>query len=111
MPGVWLSLPAMRPVGRFAARAIVAVEAELALLAVRSSAPSPGVGKMLLHSFSGEAKTLGANRLHLKYARESTPLSLTIGRPILQSRRRNSTGGGMTSIRRLDLAKDVDGAN
>jgi [ribosomal protein S18]-alanine N-acetyltransferase len=67
MPGVWLSLArdASGVIG-FALSRIVATEAELLLLAVRRGAQRRGIGRLLLERFTADAKTRGADRLHLE---------------------------------------------
>ena len=67
MPGVWLSLArdGEGVIGFALARAI-ANEAELLLLAVRRRAQRRGVGKLLLERFAADAKTRGAERVHLE---------------------------------------------
>jgi [ribosomal protein S18]-alanine N-acetyltransferase len=67
MYGVWLVLArdATGTIG-FALARQVAGEAELLLLAVRRSAQGQGVGKLLLERFTADAKSRGADRLHLE---------------------------------------------
>ena len=67
MPGVWLTLArdGEGAIG-FALARVVADEAELLLLAVRRRAQRRGVGKLLLERFAADAKTRGAERLHLE---------------------------------------------
>jgi ribosomal-protein-alanine N-acetyltransferase len=73
MPGVWLSLARRdgEAVG-FALARIVAGEAELLLLAVKTGEQRRGVGQMLVDRFSAVAKTRGAHRLHLE-VRDGNP--------------------------------------
>jgi ribosomal-protein-alanine N-acetyltransferase len=67
MPGVWLTLARAdgEAVG-FAMARTVAQEAELLLLAVKSSQRSKGVGRLLLDAFVERALDRGARRLHLE---------------------------------------------
>lgn len=67
MPGVWMTLASRdgAPVGFSIAR-VVADEAELLLLGVRSSARRCGVGTALLKAFRDQAAARGARRLHLE---------------------------------------------
>lgn len=67
LPGVWLTLAfaAEAPVGFSLAR-VVAGEAELLLLAVKSAAQRQGTGKLLLNRFVRVAKDRGASRFHLE---------------------------------------------
>jgi ribosomal-protein-alanine N-acetyltransferase len=67
MPGVWL-LVARDDSGAigFALARQIGNEAELLLLAVRRAAQRRGVGKLLLERFTADAKTRGADRLHLE---------------------------------------------
>lgn len=67
MAGVWLTLArsGAGAVG-FSLSRIVGTEAELLLLAVRRQAQRQGVGKLLLLRFEADAKTRGADRLHLE---------------------------------------------
>ena len=67
LPGVWLTIA--RENGHalgFALARRVANEAELLLLAVRRTDQRRGIGKLLLERFIAEAKSLGADRLHLE---------------------------------------------
>lgn len=67
MAGVWLTLAreGEMPVG-FSLCRLVAGEAELLLLAVRRSAQRRGVGAKLLAVFMNDARTRGAEKLHLE---------------------------------------------
>ena len=67
MQGVWLVLArdATGVIG-FALARQVGSEAELLLLAVRRAAQGHGVGKLLLERFTADAKSRGADRLHLE---------------------------------------------
>ena len=67
LPGVWLTVARENgyAIG-FALARRVANEAELLLLAVRRDDQRRGIGKLLLERFIGEARSLGADRLHLE---------------------------------------------
>jgi [ribosomal protein S18]-alanine N-acetyltransferase len=67
MAGVWLTLAREGdlPVGFSLSRLIVG-EAELLLLGVRRSAQRRGVGAKLLEKFIADARTRGAEKLHLE---------------------------------------------
>jgi ribosomal-protein-alanine N-acetyltransferase len=67
MPGVWLTLAREGgvPVG-FSLSRIVVGEAELLLLAVRRSAHRRGIGRKLLDRFISDARSRGADKLHLE---------------------------------------------
>lgn len=67
LPGVWLTLArADEEVLGFGLARLVADEAELLLLAVKSSAQRRGIGRVLLEHFEDEAVARGATRLHLE---------------------------------------------
>ena len=68
LPGVWLILARdveQQPLG-FALSRVVAGEAELLLLAVRTKEQRRGVGNLLVQRFISDAVARGANRLHLE---------------------------------------------
>ncbi len=67
MPGVWLTIARIdgRAAG-FAMARVVAREAELLLLAVRTEDQRRGVGQRLLDAFVSSAAARGAERLHLE---------------------------------------------
>lgn len=68
LPGVWLVIARDgegRPLG-FALSRVVAGEAELLLLAVRSDAQRRGVGATLMERFIADAAARGAERMHLE---------------------------------------------
>ncbi len=111
MPGVWLSLARdERQVVGFALSRIVAGEAELLLLAVRSTAQRRGVGKMLLRSFATEAKTRGANRLHLEVREGNHAVKLyeQAGFHLVGRRRNYYEGAEGHRSDALTLSKNVD---
>ena len=68
MPGVWLALAraAEGEVLGFTLSRIVLREAELLLLAVRRGAQGRGVGTKLLERFTEDARSRGAEQLHLE---------------------------------------------
>ena len=67
MPGVWLTLARVDGAALgFAMGRVVAREAELLLLAVKQQVQNRGVGKLLLEAFVAEARSRGADRLHLE---------------------------------------------
>lgn len=77
LPGVWLTLA--RKDGEvlgFALARIVADEAELLLLAVRTAGQRRGIGRILLEQFEDEAAARGAARLHLEVREGNHALSL-----------------------------------
>jgi ribosomal-protein-alanine N-acetyltransferase len=80
MPGVWLTL-ARNGGGLlgFSLSRIVADEAELLLLAVKSDAQRAGIGKALLHQFERTAVSRGARRLHLEVRDGNHALNLYHG--------------------------------
>jgi len=67
LPGVWLTLARRggEPLG-FALTRIIFEEAELLLLGVRPAFRREGIGRMLLDGAAGQARRLGARRLHLE---------------------------------------------
>lgn len=67
LPGVWLSLARIgNEVVGFALAREVTREAELLLLAVKAKDQKQGVGRALLQQFMTDAKSRGAERLHLE---------------------------------------------
>jgi len=77
LPGVWLTLARHEnAVIGFALARTVADEAELLLLAVRSSMQGRGVGQMLLERFTEQARERGAERVHLEVRDGNHALSL-----------------------------------
>jgi ribosomal-protein-alanine N-acetyltransferase len=99
MPGVWLTLA--RDGGGllgFSLSRIVADEAELLLLAVKSDAQRSGIGKALLGAFEQAALGRGARRLHLEVRDGNHALNLY-------------DSSGFTLVgRRIDYYKGPDGA-
>lgn len=77
LPGVWLTL-ARRDgdVLGFALARLVADEAELLLLAVKTAGQRRGVGRILIEHFEDEATARGASRLHLEVREGNHALSL-----------------------------------
>ncbi len=77
LPGVWLTLARVEEqVLGFALARLVADEAELLLLAVRTAAQRRGVGRILLEHFEDDAVARGAVRLHLEVREGNHALSL-----------------------------------
>ena len=77
MPGVWLTLARENEtVSGFALARLVADEAELLLLAVKTAAQGHGVGRILLEHFEDDAVARGATRLHLEVREGNHALSL-----------------------------------
>lgn len=67
LPGVWLTLARQNEtVTGFALSRLVADEAELLLLAVKTGAQRLGTGRVLLEHFEDESVMRGAVRLHLE---------------------------------------------
>jgi ribosomal-protein-alanine N-acetyltransferase len=92
MPGVWLTLA--RETGGevlgFALSRIVVAEAELLLLAVRRDAQRKGVGRKLLGRFMDEARSRGAEHLHLEVRDGNHAVALYTGAGFREvGRRRN----------------------
>jgi ribosomal-protein-alanine N-acetyltransferase len=114
MPGVWLTL-ARDPTGviGFSLARIVANEAELLLLAVRGSAQRHGVGKLLLEGFIEQAKTRGADRLHLEVrdGNHAVKLYEEYGFVLVGRRRNYYSGPDMRCFDALTMAKIVDAPN
>ena len=77
MPGVWLTLArADEEVLGFALARLVADEAELLLLAVKTAGQRRGIGRILLEHFEDQAVARGAVRLHLEVREGNHALSL-----------------------------------
>lgn len=67
LPGVWLTLARQNEtVTGFSLSRLVADEAELLLLAVKTGAQRLGTGRVLLEHFEDESVMRGAARLHLE---------------------------------------------
>ena len=111
MPGVWMVLARQdgKAVGFTLARAS-ADEAELLLLAVRSTVQRRGIGKFLLDRFETDAQDRGAAHLHLEVREGNHALGLyEQGGYRLVGRRRNYySGHGGSTYDALTLAKVVD---
>jgi len=111
MPGVWLSLACQsEAVVGFALARAVAGEAELLLLAVRSTVQSRGIGGGLLDRFEADARGRGATRLHLEVREGNHAFSLyeRSGFALVGRRRNYYSGHGGTAYDALTLAKAVD---
>jgi ribosomal-protein-alanine N-acetyltransferase len=110
MPGVWFTV-ARGPTGvvGFSLARIVANEAELLLLAVRDAAQGRGVGKLLLENFISEAKTRGADRLHLEVREGNRAVRLyeEYGFVLVGRRRNYYSGPDMRCFDALTMAKIV----
>ena len=77
LPGVWLTLARQNEaVFGFALARLVADEAELLLLAVKTADQGRGIGRILLEHFEDEALARGAARLHLEVREGNHALSL-----------------------------------
>lgn len=77
MPGVWLTLARTdEEVLGFALSRLVADEAELLLLAVKTAGQRRGIGRILLEHFEDAAVARGAARLHLEVREGNHALSL-----------------------------------
>ena len=77
LPGVWLTLARVdEAVLGFALARLVADEAELLLLAVKTAGQRRGVGRILLEQFEDDAVARGAVRLHLEVREGNHALSL-----------------------------------
>jgi len=77
MPGVWLTIARENEtVSGFALARLVADEAELLLLAVKTAAQCRGIGRILLEHFEDDALARGAMRLHLEVREGNHALSL-----------------------------------
>jgi ribosomal-protein-alanine N-acetyltransferase len=114
MPGVWLSLARdARGVIGFALSRQIANEAELLLLAVRRGAQRRGVGKLLLERFTSDAKTRGADRLHLEVREGNHAVKLyeNVGFALVGRRRNYYSGPDGRCYDALTLAKIVPPAD
>jgi ribosomal-protein-alanine N-acetyltransferase len=114
MPGVWLDLARDRGgVIGFSLSRIVANEAELLLLAVRTAAQRRGVGKLLVERFIDEAKTRGAERLHLEVrdGNHAVKLYEEYGFSLVGRRRNYYSGPDMRCFDALTMAKIVSYPN
>ena len=77
LPGVWLTLAREgEQVLGFALARLVADEAELLLLAVKTAGQRRGIGRILLEHFEDEAAARGAARLHLEVREGNHALGL-----------------------------------
>lgn len=110
MPGVWLTLArdGEGTIG-FALARVVANEAELLLLAVRRRAQRRGVGKLLLERFAADAKTRGADRVHLEVREGNHAVKLyeDEGYALVGRRRNYYSGDDGRCYDALTLAKVV----
>lgn len=111
LPGVWLMLARDGdvPIG-FALARLVANEAELLLLAVRSAAQRRGVGRMLLDRFVADARRRGADRLHLEVREGNHAVKLyeQSGFALVGRRCNYYCGPGGRCFDALTLARIVD---
>jgi [ribosomal protein S18]-alanine N-acetyltransferase len=108
MPGVWLSLARVEgEVAGFALARAVADEAELLLLAVRSTVQGRGIGALLLDEFETAAMNRGALRLHLEVREGNHAFSLyeRAGYSLAGRRRNYYSGHAGTTFDALTLAK------
>lgn len=112
LPGVWLSVARLDgdPVGFSMAR-IVADEAELLLLAVRSGMQRRGIGAALLDRFMLIAKERKASRLHLEVRDGNHAINLYqhAGFTVVGRRRDYYRGGKGEAYDALTLALGQDG--
>lgn len=77
LPGVWLTLARQEDsVFGFSLARLVADEAELLLLAVKTAGQRRGIGRILLEHFEDEALARGAAKLHLEVREGNHALSL-----------------------------------
>ena len=77
LPGVWLTLAREEEaVLGFALARLVADEAELLLLAVKTAGQRRGIGRILLDHFEDQAVARGATHLHLEVREGNHALSL-----------------------------------
>jgi ribosomal-protein-alanine N-acetyltransferase len=77
LPGVWLTLAHEdEAVLGFSLARLVADEAELLLLAVKTAGQRRGIGRILLEHFEDEAVARGAAKLHLEVREGNHALSL-----------------------------------
>jgi ribosomal-protein-alanine N-acetyltransferase len=77
LPGVWLTLARDgEAVLGFSLARLVADEAELLLLAVKTAGQRRGIGRILLEHFEDEAVARGAAKLHLEVREGNHALSL-----------------------------------
>lgn len=110
IPGVWLSLARCgEEVIGFAMGRVVAREAELLLLAVKTKDQRRGVGQLLLDAFVARAAARGAGRLHLEVREGNHAVKLYSRSGFTQvGRRRNYYNGRDGQIYdALTLARSV----
>jgi [ribosomal protein S18]-alanine N-acetyltransferase len=110
MPGVWLTLAREGgTVHGFALARFVADEAELLLLAVRTSDQGRGIGRILLEDFEACAIARGASRLHLEVREGNQALILyeRAGFGLVGRRRDYYSGRKGDKYDALTLAKSV----
>lgn len=111
LPGVWLTLArADDEVLGFALARLVADEAELLLLAVKTAAQGRGTGRILLEHFEDEAVARGAVRLHLEVREGNHALRLyeLAGFSLVGRRRDYYCGQQRDRYDALTLAKRAD---
>jgi ribosomal-protein-alanine N-acetyltransferase len=115
LPGVWLTIARdaeARPLG-FALSRVVAGEAELLLLAVRTGAQRRGVGATLVERFVADAAARGAERLHLEVREGNPAMALYTRYGFSEVGRRKNYYQGASGQRydAITLARDASGAN
>jgi [ribosomal protein S18]-alanine N-acetyltransferase len=111
LPGVWLTLARRdEDVLGFALARLVADEAELLLLAVKTAGQRRGVGRILIEHFEDEAMARGANRLHLEVREGNHALSLyeRVGFSLVGRRRDYYSGQKGDRYDALTLAKSPE---
>jgi ribosomal-protein-alanine N-acetyltransferase len=111
LPGVWLTLArTAEQVLGFALARLVADEAELLLLAVKTADQRRGVGRILLEHFEDTAKARGATHLHLEVREGNHALSLyeQAGFGLVGRRRDYYCGQSGDRYDALTLAKSVE---
>jgi ribosomal-protein-alanine N-acetyltransferase len=114
MPGVWLTIAREGDaVVGFALSRQVINEAELLLLAVRERAQGRGIGKLLLERFAEQAKSRGADRLHLEVREGNHAVKLyeDFGFTLVGRRRNYYNGPDACTYDALTMAKVVAGPN
>lgn len=110
MPGVWLMLARLgNEVVGFAMARIVAREAELLLIGVKSKDQRRGIGGLLLNAFAAHASSRGATRLHLEVREGNHAVKLYARSGFIRvGRRRNYYSGRDGQVYdALTLARDV----
>lgn len=110
MPGVWLTIADLdgKPAG-FALSRGIADEAELLLLATRPAARRRGVAAALLRATIAQARTNGANRLHLEVreGNEAVKLYVAAGFAKVGERRNYYRGVSGQTYHALTYHRDI----